>query len=416
TRRVHGPVLHSRSLAVTPNLTASTNAFTLKSAASLTLRRNMSSRAAGGSAPRIRTIPFHPVPALMILTALLCLGVGLYEYFLSDLQKYPAPVRQALRRALYYQNKNDIPLSLKYFREALELAVESPELERDGAPLTGIIIQLGTYLASLGRHPEAKQTLTLALRHLLGLENDRTIQDQTERSLSTDAAEKKPDSAMFEEDVSALDPFVQKKVVGIAQKLGDIHAAMRRDDEAEQWYTWAVEHLLRISSRPTSKYGDDGDGRVFDKEHMPKWLTNTELGGSLETLGQFYADRNKYTYAMPLYLQALTLAGVDTCHAAVIMNNLSEGFAAMGRLEEAKNWAERGVELAQNPNTRKANKDGEVCDDTCGVLLYNLGMIYEQMDDKTGAMVFYSKAKKHGQEFKNIDVVQEANQALRRLQ
>ena len=296
TRQVNGPALRSRSLATTPNLTVPTTRFTVKSVAPLTFRRNMSSRPAGGSAPRVRTIPFHPVPALMILTALLCLGVGLYEYFLSDLQKYPASVRQALRRALYYQNKNDIPLSLKYFREALQLAVGSPELERDGAPLTGIMIQLGTYLESLGRHPEAKQTLTLALRHLLGLENDRVIQDQRqEESLSTGVVEKKPDSAMFEEDVSALDPLVQKKVVGIAQKLGDIHAAMRRDEEAERWYTWAVEHLLRISSRPTSKYGDDGDGRVFDKEHMPKWLTNTELGGSLETLGRFYADRNKYT-------------------------------------------------------------------------------------------------------------------------
>ncbi|KAI9244821.1 hypothetical protein BDA99DRAFT_528738 [Phascolomyces articulosus] len=378
----HGQRSALRLRSPTTNVTA-VSPHTFSPVVPLTLQRNMS-RPAGAAPPRVRTIPFHPIPALMIFTALLCLGVGLYEYFLSDLQKYPAPVRQALRRALYYQNKKDIPLSLKYFREALQLAVESPELERDGAPLTGIMIQLGTFLESLGRHPEAKQTLTLALRHLLGLENERMIQEEGES-----VVEKKPDSAMFEVDISILDPLVQKKVVGIAQKLGDIHAAMRRDEEAERWYTWAVEHLLRISSRPTSKYGDDGNERVFDKEHMPKWLTNTELGASLETLGQFYAGRNKYTYAMPLYLQALTLAGVDTCHATVIMNNLSEGFAAMGRLEEAKNWAERGVELAQNPNTRKANKDGEVCDDTCGVLLYNLGMIHEQLDDKTGAMVFY---------------------------
>ncbi|KAI9496418.1 hypothetical protein BDB00DRAFT_785509 [Zychaea mexicana] len=364
-----------------------------------------SGRRPSANTPRVRTIPFHPIPALLTLTALLCLGVGLYEYFLSDLQKYPPPVRHALRRALYYQNKKDIPLALKYFREALQLGVESPELETDGAPLTGIMIQLGTLLESLGRHPEAKQTLTLAMRHLLGLEN----------SNAEGGGEKKPDAAMFDVDISALDPVVQKKVVGIAQKLGDIHAVMRRDEEAERWYTWSVEHLLRISSKPTSEYGDDGDKRIFDKEHMPTWLTHTELGSSLETLGRFYADRNKYTYAMPLYLQALTLAGVDSCHATVIMNNLSEGFAAMGRMEEAKNWAERGVELAQNPNTRKANKDGEVCDDTCGVLLYNLGMIHEQLDDKAGAMVFYAKAKKHGQEHKSIDVVQEADQSLKRL-
>lgn len=59
------------------------------------------------------------------------------------------------------------------------------------------------------------------------------------------------------------------------------------------------------------------------------------------------------------------------------MNNLSESFAAMGKLEEAKQWAERGLELAENPNTAKVNKDAPVCNESCGVLLYNMGMLHE---------------------------------------
>lgn len=59
------------------------------------------------------------------------------------------------------------------------------------------------------------------------------------------------------------------------------------------------------------------------------------------------------------------------------MNNLSESFAGLGKFDDALKWAREGLELAQNPNTRKANKDGEICDTTCGVLLYNMGMILE---------------------------------------
>lgn len=83
------------------------------------------------------------------------------------------------------------------------------------------------------------------------------------------------------------------------------------------------------------------------------------------------------SYAIPLYLQALDLAGLKTCHATVLMNNLSDSYAALGKLDDAKQWAQRGLDLAQNPNTRKANKDGEVCDETCGILLFNMGMLLE---------------------------------------
>lgn len=231
-------------------------------------------------APPSRTIRIPPLPLVFIGVALTCLGVGLYEYLTSDIQKYPPPVRQALRKALYYQQDGkDKQLSVKYFKEALELALDSPELERDGAPLTGIMIQFGVLLESLGRLPEARQMLLLALRHLVGLANDETTQID--------------DDAIFQVNLESLPPLTQKKVAGIAQKLGDITAIMRRDDEAEKWYTWSVEHLLRISSRPVSAYGDS-EHVVFDKEHMPEWLTGAEIGGAMEALAGFYAARNKY--------------------------------------------------------------------------------------------------------------------------
>lgn len=46
----------------------------------------------------------------------------------------------------------------------------------------------------------------------------------------------------------------------------------------------------------------------------------------------------------------------------------------MGNLEEARGWAERGLKLVENFNKKKKTRE---CDESCGVLLFNLGMISE---------------------------------------
>ncbi|KAI7877896.1 uncharacterized protein EV154DRAFT_568983 [Mucor mucedo] len=343
--------------------------------------------------PRPFRIP--PLPVALISVSFICLGVGLYEYLNSDIQKFPVPIRQALRKALYYEQNKDAMLALKYFNEALTLALASPELEKNGAPLTGIMIQLGALQERLGRLPEARNTLTLAIRHLLGLE----------QSLAE----------VTSVDLSQLSPAEQKKAVGIAQKLGDITCAMKKDEEAEKWYVWSVEHLLKSSSKAKSEYGDNSD-LIFDEEHMPSWLTSTDIGAAMEALGAFYSSRNKPDLAIHLYLRALTLNGMKSCQSAVLMNNLAESYSGLGKYEEAKIWGQRGLDLAQNPNTRKQNKDGELCDETCGVLLFNMGMLFEQTKDKEKASQFYASARQHGRDFKHASCIKEADRALKRLE
>lgn len=68
---------------------------------------------------------------------------------------------------------------------------------------------------------------------------------------------------------------------------------------------------------------------------------------------------------------------MQSCQSAVLMNNLAESYSGLAKYEEAKIWGQRGLDLAQNPNTRKQNKDGDICDETCGVLLFNMGMLFE---------------------------------------
>lgn len=76
-------------------------------------------------------------------------------------------------------------------------------------------------------------------------------------------------------------------------------------------------------------------------------------------------------------MRALTLSGLHSCQSAVLMNNLAEAYASMGQYEEAKVWGQKGLDIAQNPNTKKLEKDGKVCDYTCGILLFNMGMLFE---------------------------------------
>lgn len=81
--------------------------------------------------------------------------------------------------------------------------------------------------------------------------------------------------------------------------------------------------------------------------------------------------------AIHLYMRALGLKGTNSCQSAVLMNNIAESYANMGRYEEAKLWGQKGLDLVQNTTTKRVNNDDELCDQTCGVLLYNMGMLFE---------------------------------------
>ncbi|ORZ25455.1 hypothetical protein BCR42DRAFT_314675 [Absidia repens] len=345
------------------------------------------SRRSSSSSSTSKPFRIPPVPLAMIGLGLVCLGVGLYDHFTSDIQKYPTAVRTPLRKALYYERK-DPGLALPYFQQAFEEALQPKnEMELDGAPMTGILIQWGTLLDRLGRRPEARKVLVMALRHMLGMENTPHFDDNDtsiDTTTTTATTIKPSDQEIFTRDWKALPVTEQKKVVGLCLKLGDINAELHRDDEAEKYYVTAVEHLLATSTGPSSTsnaYGDtsphDDKVALFDQAHLPAWLTSNDVGIALATLGQFYASRKRYSYAIHLYLRALTLRGMENCESTVLMNNLAESYVAINAFNEAKVWAEKGISLAQNPNTGKLNKDQQVCDESCGILLFNLGMIFE---------------------------------------
>jgi tetratricopeptide (TPR) repeat protein len=318
------------------------------------------------TAPR-RSIQIPPLPIALCAFGFGCLGFGLYQYFTSDIQKYPVPVRQALRKALYYENYgNDPSLALDYYKQALELALESEELEDHSQHVSGIMIQYGTLLENQGKPREARDILTNCIGLILHINKEHAADLIKNVELSN----------------MELEGSDRIKSLGIAQKLGDLSVQLKDDASAEKWYSWSVEQMFK-STIPKMNESDielDAKEKLFNAENMPKWLTKTDVGAAMEALAAFYAERRNYEFALPLYLRALSLYPSinEQCHASVLMCNISEVFAGMGQYQEAVKWAEDGIELAKNPNTgKKPGDDRRICDESLGVLFHNMGMIYE---------------------------------------
>lgn len=82
----------------------------------------------------------------------------------------------------------------------------------------------------------------------------------------------------------------------------------------------------------SKKAESDEDAILVGELGLPKWVTKTDLGGTLETLGNLYARKGNVEYAMPLYLQTISLllpppqarqhepSTGDKCHAATIVS------------------------------------------------------------------------------------------------
>lgn len=103
------------------------------------------------------------------------------------------------------------------------------------------------------------------------------------------------------------------------------------------------EEVLRLATQGTArdvskpkKSDSDEDAILVGELGLPTWVTKTDLGGTLETLGNHYARKGNVEYAMPLYLQTISLllpppqarkhepSTGDKCHAATIVSVLSK--------------------------------------------------------------------------------------------
>lgn len=223
--------------------------------------------------------------------------------------------------------------------------------------------------------------------------------------------------------------------------------------------------MLRLATKGTAKdvskskkAESDEDAILVGELGLPKWVTKTDLGGTLETLGNLYARKGNVEYAMPLYLQTISLllpppqvrqqepSTGDKCHAATIvriyqcmvqetvthtlrlqMNNLSSLIASapkapsqnISQTAQAVAWANKSAEIASMAMSGATGavslQEAEQCKPTLTVAYYNLGMLKLLEGDKKAAKDFLDKAKGKAEEWGFKDAQHRATEVLASL-
>lgn len=233
--------------------------------------------------------------------------------------------------------------------------------------------------------------------------------------------------------------------VKLGVKLGKLHSneAVDNPEAAQAAFVTAVETLLRERQRREQEGVKEGEG---------KWLNDEEIGASLEELGHSYLDTKQPEFALPLFLQALSLCPSKSCHAAMLsmtdnlsysprltvapVNQISAALSlqrpgATTLLEapktrstapiptltdfrsQAKQWAEKALAVSQAvpPPDRT-----EECDIACAVTTHNLAELADMSGDTVTAKRLFREAKSLSEAINFEEGVQEATQALKRLQ
>jgi tetratricopeptide (TPR) repeat protein len=311
-------------------------------------------------------------------SSLVYTGYYYQQYIFSPSTKFPESVAKQLRKALYYTNtRPDAKQALGYYKKALEVADEegmSPVSDE----VLGIKIQIAQMFENQQLHENAikvLETMMQDLRKWLELYGDSP-------------------------DLVADRTRLLAKSVSISVTLGRLYAGeyVKQPAKAEEALVWAVETALKESKRRQ----DEGI-----KENEGPWLSDEEMGGSLECPSSFYPfsrpstltpltalathfeSRDLHYLAAPLYLQCLTLIPPRSCHRITLMANLSASLAQQippplpneppasreALVGAAQQWAEKAIEMSKQIGP--TDRDDE-CDVACAVALHHLAGFAER--------------------------------------
>ncbi|CAD0093135.1 unnamed protein product [Aureobasidium vineae] len=346
----------------------------------------------------------HPYLVSLAAAAILAGSAGiayanyLYSsYIIASFHNYPEPVAQKLRRAIYYTNIDlDAKNALKYYKQGLEIANDLG-MDPFSNEIIGVKIQVSALMEKIQNYPKAIQVLEI-------LRNDCLAWEEKFGQLD-DHKEKRT--------------RIMKQLVAMSVKLGDLYSNQYVQDakSAEERLVWALETSLREKQRRQ-------EPGVLEKEG--EWMSDNEMGASMEALAHNYEEQDKHYLATPLFLQALNFKSDKDCHCVILMNNLAISIAQQNPprtdgtksppqavlVENAKQWAQKALDLAADiqPPARD-----EECDVGCAVALHNLGEFAEMNKDIIEAKKHYKEAISLARAIGFEDGLENSSAALRRL-
>ncbi|KAI0885645.1 uncharacterized protein GGS22DRAFT_131864 [Annulohypoxylon maeteangense] len=390
---------------------------------------------------------------LVLAIILLCVIFGAcvyvvyayFNYFQSEqFTKFPPEIAKSLRRALYYSNYSPDPkLALKYYRLALEQCSKAG-LDPFSDEVMGLRIQLAAWFEKIGSYKNSIQVLEALLQDSKQwvkvmeksvrdglIDKSGNLLGTSKPQPPTKEAGSDPEMPTNVENMWAKRTRILGKSVGISVKLGELYSNehVLQSNSAGDHLVWAVETVLKeLQRRQTEGVKvDEGD-----------WMTPEQIGGALEALGNHYESKSQHYLAAPLFLQAISLSPPNSCHTAVLMNNLATSLAQ----QPVETWSESSeVSQAKEPNaavrpTRSAllasarswalhaqktaekvqGEDRTIeCDETCAVALCNLGDIAAMSGDTKEASLRFKESLSLSRRISFEPGIQQAEEGLQRL-
>ncbi|KAI1418668.1 TPR domain-containing protein [Hypoxylon sp. FL1857] len=362
-----------------------------------------------------RQSPEELVIAIILLSVVAGISVyvayAYFKYFQSrQFTRFPPQIAKSLRRALYYSNYAPDPkLALKYYKIALEQCSEAG-LDPFSDEVMGLKIQLAAWLEKIGSYKNSIEVLEALLRdckkwvEVMEKSAGEGLIDKSGNLVGTPKPQP-PTAEEGDESETRTNPEnlwakrtrVLGKSVGISVKLGELYSDehVLQGDSAGEHLVWAVETVLKELQRRQAEGVKEGEG---------DWMTPEEIGGALEALGNHYESKSQFYLSAPLFLQAISLSPPNSCHTAVLMNNLAISLAqqpvqgppdpsqipqasvsnAAARstrsalLASARSWALQAQKTAEKVQGEDRTDE---CDEACAVALCNLGDIAAMAGD-----------------------------------
>lgn len=383
----------------------------------------------------------------------LCLGAitsvcafAAYRRLYESKQPYPRSVRRHMRKALYARYLGG---TVAYISEQLLLAMDRLRDLGYGTgsrQFIGAAILLAEVLEDKGAFEELVPVLkSLVLWDLAGGES----------KLAKEACAPRPTvQATFslEEYLPPPQNFdrVEDRLhlaVRLMQKLGDIYwLKLNNHADAEPCYSWSLktllgwvytsgldpsfEDILQSQGSFSDTANDGAEPSRNTLSHVP-WIGSAELVSAIEKLASFYASDavNKPELAIPLYYRCAQLLSsskqvnatttlvaenfpelgrefqstITPCRGCIVINNLAECYTRLTKqvyLREAEKWLQLSIKDSTNAikgmQTRAPDSNGshnlQECFECKAVGQYNLGAVYELLQNVSAAELAYRKA------------------------
>ncbi|KAL9623888.1 MAG: hypothetical protein Q9160_001880 [Pyrenula sp. 1 TL-2023] len=330
------------------------------------------------------------VATVLSLAALIAFATNEYLIVAPKYAAYPREVEHHLRQGIYYSEiKFDPEKSFESFAEALRVA-EALGMDRFSDEILGIHIRITAMLEKAGKAKAAieilERTSTDCLSWVSDHEQEGESPSQTERVHLVQVNE---DQQPMERD-SERRARLFHKAVECRVKAAELY-----DSDYIQDAKTARELLSNTFSlilKEAQKIGAD----------VPRNMTKSEVAAIADQLAHMQLAIGLPQLAVPLYLYALNNLRQDegrpTCKQVMLISNISSMLPSVPaaneateerRIEDAKNWAEKALEVAASINPTERD---HTCDSSCAVATFTLAEIARMSGDKVAAKPRYKEA------------------------